>query len=465
MKRSSTYSGLLLLLPIAAASAPGAQAQVPTYQVRDLGSLGGRATQAADLNESGQVTGYSELADGQIRAFLYFDGDMQDLGSLGGGSLARALNEAGGVTGFSVTAEVLARAFRYANGVMSDAGSLGASSNGNDINANGDIAGDAVGPDGVTRAVVFTAAGVQELGAPGTRSSAAAINDSGEIAGTYEDASGMHAFRYGPNGLTDLFPGRTSFVVGIQAINGAGQIAGGVGVDGTTRGFLSQPGATVDVGTLGGDYCIGLALNSAGKATGISATASGERHAFLFSSAGMVDLGTLGGSVSIGYAINDLDQVVGESTLPNGSSRAVMFANGTPVDLGPAIEALAPGNVLDSAALDINGRGEIIGRFTVTDSQDAQHPTWTRAFIATPIALLFERLLVAASDVGPGKSLENRIRQANEAFAAQDLERTCKATDAFLKDVDKHAGKQIAPEVAADLTARANDIRVALACS
>ena len=47
---------------------------------QDLGTLGGTATIASDMNEAGQVTGASQAADGSWRAFLWTDGVMQDLG-------------------------------------------------------------------------------------------------------------------------------------------------------------------------------------------------------------------------------------------------------------------------------------------------------------------------------------------------------------------------------------------------
>lgn len=82
------------------------------FQVRDLGSLGGRFTVATDLNASGQVTGYSETTEGQVHAFLYRNGEMQDLGTLGGaGSLSDAINDVGQVTGFALTAKGEAHAF------------------------------------------------------------------------------------------------------------------------------------------------------------------------------------------------------------------------------------------------------------------------------------------------------------------------------------------------------------------
>ena len=54
------------------------------YTVTDLGSLGGGSSVGLDINNSGQVTGYSTLPSGATHAFLYSGGVMTDLGTLGG---------------------------------------------------------------------------------------------------------------------------------------------------------------------------------------------------------------------------------------------------------------------------------------------------------------------------------------------------------------------------------------------
>src|SRR5689334_13242708 len=62
------------------------------YSITDLGDLGGRATSTGlpysagrALNDSGQVCGVSVVNDfGQQHAFLYQDGKISDLGTLGG---------------------------------------------------------------------------------------------------------------------------------------------------------------------------------------------------------------------------------------------------------------------------------------------------------------------------------------------------------------------------------------------
>jgi hypothetical protein len=40
------------------------------YKVIDLGTLGGNFTMAADINDSLQVVGYSQKANGDIRGFI-----------------------------------------------------------------------------------------------------------------------------------------------------------------------------------------------------------------------------------------------------------------------------------------------------------------------------------------------------------------------------------------------------------
>ena len=52
--------------------------------ITDIGNLGGGVrtnTEAYDVNNAGQVTGYSTLADGTVHAFLYSNGSMADLGT------------------------------------------------------------------------------------------------------------------------------------------------------------------------------------------------------------------------------------------------------------------------------------------------------------------------------------------------------------------------------------------------
>ena len=74
----------------------------------DLGTLGGTLSRAFDINPKGQVVGMSLVTEVLVRAFLWDDGVMIDLGSLAGSgtsafsnSWAHAINPAGEVVGES----------------------------------------------------------------------------------------------------------------------------------------------------------------------------------------------------------------------------------------------------------------------------------------------------------------------------------------------------------------------------
>ena len=58
--------------------------QVSQYNVTDLGTLGGDSSDGYAINDSGQVAGFSDTSADEFHAFLYSDGVMQDLGTLGG---------------------------------------------------------------------------------------------------------------------------------------------------------------------------------------------------------------------------------------------------------------------------------------------------------------------------------------------------------------------------------------------
>lgn len=99
----------------------------------DLGTLGGRDSAGNDINDAGQVAGYSDTAEvdefGEPfqAPFLYANGVMRNLGSLGGNyGVANGLNNAGAVVGWSFldVASLEQRAFLYEDGVMRDLNGL-----------------------------------------------------------------------------------------------------------------------------------------------------------------------------------------------------------------------------------------------------------------------------------------------------------------------------------------------------
>lgn len=119
--------------------------------IADLGTLGGRHSSASGINSRGQIVGFAlnnipdpisivEFQMGgstggtQTRAFLWQNGEMEDLKTLGGpDALAAFVNENGQVAGFSYTNSTLntttgqptTHPFLWQNGIMLDLGTLG----------------------------------------------------------------------------------------------------------------------------------------------------------------------------------------------------------------------------------------------------------------------------------------------------------------------------------------------------
>jgi probable HAF family extracellular repeat protein len=297
------------------------------YTVTDLGTLGGRTSQGIGVSADGRmVVGDAETADHQTHAFLYQNGVMSDLGTLGGtGSVAYAVNDAGQVVGYSQTATGATHAFLYSGGVMTDLGTLG-----------------------------------------GANSEAFGINQSGQVAGTADLAgnSGFaHAFLYSPGGpLQDLGVLGGNDSQG-RAVNDAGQVAGTSEVGGGVNpAFLYSGGTMTSLGTLpGGRYAQVHGMNNLGQVVGTADTATADQRAFLYSpGAGMQNLGTFGGSSSQAFGVNDQGQVVGASNLQGDTlAHAFLYQGGTMTDLNGL---LAAGSGWDlTEALAISRSGVVVG--------------------------------------------------------------------------------------------------------
>ena len=78
----------------------------PVYVITDLGVLNGVSSTGYGINSAGDVTGVIELPNEDTHAFVYSNGGMTDLGTLGGGtdSVGKDINDSGQVTGWSDTA-------------------------------------------------------------------------------------------------------------------------------------------------------------------------------------------------------------------------------------------------------------------------------------------------------------------------------------------------------------------------
>src|SRR5438067_1199865 len=180
-----------------------------SYSVIDLGSLGSSCSAKA-VNGAGQVVGYSYLANGQYRAFLWQNGIMSDLGTLGGtSSSATDINDSGVIVGRSLTAEstdaqIVAHAFVLQSGVMTDLGTLGGTiSYARGINNHGQIVGYSMTADGGYHGVLWEGGAIYDLNGLLPANSGweisgfetDAINDNGQIVGQGTINGHQHAFR------------------------------------------------------------------------------------------------------------------------------------------------------------------------------------------------------------------------------------------------------------------------------
>lgn len=204
-------------------------------KIVELGSLGGKFSDAKGINDNGVIVGSARKEDGSWSAFL-FDraGGMQVLSTLGGrSSYGMALNQHGHAVGFADTASGQWHAFLYdGTEALKDLGTLGGKvSYAADINNLGQIVGTAQLENGYRRAFLYEPGrGMVDLGTLGGRiSSATAINDNGMIAGASETRNRRwHAFVHDGKRMIDLgaMIGRgNSFATGI---NNAGHVVGTV---------------------------------------------------------------------------------------------------------------------------------------------------------------------------------------------------------------------------------------------
>jgi len=100
----------------------------------DLGTFGGNASLAYGINDAGQVVGGAQTATSHTHAFVWTDangnwaldaGEMADLGTLGGAtSEARAINQSGQVVGYAQNADAAVRAFVYDGDCLHDLNDL-----------------------------------------------------------------------------------------------------------------------------------------------------------------------------------------------------------------------------------------------------------------------------------------------------------------------------------------------------
>ena len=300
------------VVPAAMAAVPAAAATT-TYTVTDLGSLGLGVSRVSAINAIGQVTGYSYLStefqvpcpprgydqqkkcfEHPYHAFVWSNGAMTDLGTLGGNfSQGVAINRSGEVVGTADTKVGSSDSFLWNGKTMVDLGSA------------------------------FRAYG---------------INDSGQIAGACTSSTGSQPC-VDSNGKTTVLPDPPNLSCGgANAINNTGQVLGLCGdSSGNSHGVVWTNGTPTVLPTLGGPYFAASAINNLGQVTGFGQTGTYAQHGFLWSNGTMTDLG----NNFFAAALNDNGMIVGgneiysggalqnlQNLIPAGSPYQIMYANG-----------------------------------------------------------------------------------------------------------------------------------------
>jgi probable HAF family extracellular repeat protein len=235
-------------------------------KIINLGALEGNESFAACLNDLGQVVGGAQNSipdqnnpfgfGQQMHAFLWENGRMNDLGTLGGpDSIAFAANDLGQVIGFSYTDDVInpntgvptTAPFLWARGKMMNLGTFGgAFGQALEINNRSQVVGtsDTTG-DAESHPFLWDRGELKDLGTlGGTFGNTTGINDSGEIAGwaALSDDLSIHAVSWRNGIMSDLgtLPGDRCSLTG--NVNAKGQI---VGTSFARPGLCFQPDPSI----------------------------------------------------------------------------------------------------------------------------------------------------------------------------------------------------------------------------
>jgi probable HAF family extracellular repeat protein len=295
-------------------------------QIISLGTLGGGLSFGNAVNNRGEVVGISPNAipdpfsflsflgvGTQTRAFLWRDGVLLDLGTLGGpDGWAVSVNERGQIAGYSYTNSTpnpttgipTVDPFLWQNGAMTDLGTLGG-----------------------TFAVV---------GSLNNGGSGAGLNNRGQVIGTSNLAGDLihHPFLWDAGVLTDL--GTLGGDNGEAFwINEGGEIVGRADFSPSSsdhHGFLWKDGKMIDLGVPDGQTCsTAIDINSRGQIiidTAICGVSDGPGA--IWENGKLYDLNSLispnsGVSVAFVSFINDRGEITAEGDLPSGGGHAILL--------------------------------------------------------------------------------------------------------------------------------------------
>jgi probable HAF family extracellular repeat protein len=282
----------------------------------NLGTFGGTQGIAGGVNDLGQVVGCATnlIPDSfstcmgvpqatQSRAFLWQNGRMLDLGTLGGTDAnALIINDRGQVTGWSFTNDTPNPAtgiptlhpFFWQAGKMIDIGTLGGTvatpfwlNNSSQVVGQSNLVGDVF-----SHPFLWQSGKLKDLGTLGGNfGSAISVSEAGEVVGwsTTPGDQTVHAFRWTHAGMRDLgvLPGKLCSLA--YAVNSIGQIVGDADTDcnqGNASAFLWENGSLIDLNTFaspesGVHLTFALSINERGEVAALGLLPNSDQHAFL----------------------------------------------------------------------------------------------------------------------------------------------------------------------------------------
>jgi len=318
----------------------GSGSALATWSITDLGALGDSMTIVTKMNNQGQVIGQSiSNTTGVARAFLWDNGTLQDLGTLG------------------------------------DPADLTLGSNPYDINDTGQVIGTSDG-GGIVAPFIYDSINKMQ---PITGFDPMVISHDGHYMFSGFKGGGLRMWKDGvvttigslPNGSDGTGSANATALnraVPIQVVGNSGWADSGL----QRHAFLFQDdgsGRMYDLGVLGtGTTSVAYGINNSGQVIGNSYYDSGTNfHVCLWTwdnqakTATMEDLGVpLGGASAEASSINNAGQIVGISQIENSTDyHPFLITDGKIIDLNNVVPN--SGWMMLLAAMTINDNGLIAG--------------------------------------------------------------------------------------------------------
>ena len=330
---------------------------------------------------NGPVPGQTEYLKCQKSGKIYTIGDLGDYylriipTPEGIDSYATAIADNGNAVGFFLDSDGLKKAFAYINGNMINLGTLGGDNSiANDINNNNQVVGEAQTPSGEYHAFLYENGTMNDLGNFGsTRSSAAAINSSGTVVVNTD----QWAYTYNNGVIKQLnTTGRTK--TGALAINDYNIIAGTSHMNNAFQTTFWVNDAIYVNGPVNSAI---LSINDAGQSVGFANgwadLSAGYWHTY---STPVVDTGVYLGTFKSTYAfgINNNGIITGSSALDSYLVHPFVKTPNQVVDLSVAAGFKELCRIqCEERRVDVNNNNYIYG--TVTNEQG------DRAAVLVPI--------------------------------------------------------------------------------